>query len=80
MPPAHKKGEHCRDQAAECATAATVATLADVREAYLNLEQGWIELASEFDEMPELPVTSSAGGNRSQQISTPVRRASRMRR
>jgi hypothetical protein len=62
MPQTREKGGHCRGQAAECATAATAAALWEIREAYLNLEQGWMELAREFEEMPELPAASSDGG------------------
>jgi hypothetical protein len=38
---------YCRRQAAECARKALEATLAEVREAYVNLEQGWLQLAPE---------------------------------
>ena len=49
MPRAHKHGEYCRGQAAHCAHAASDGVLPDVREAYRNLEQGWLQLALEFD-------------------------------
>jgi hypothetical protein len=38
---------YCHRQAAECARAALEATLAEVREAYVSLEQGWLHLAPE---------------------------------
>jgi hypothetical protein len=40
----------CRKQAAECAAAATATVLAEVKEAYLNLEQGWLQLAPEIQQ------------------------------
>jgi hypothetical protein len=40
---------YCRKQAAECAAAATATALAEVKEAYLNLEQGWLQLAPEIE-------------------------------
>ena len=58
MPHSREKNEYCREQAAECASAATASVLADVKEAYLNLEQGWLQLAHEFEEMPKAPVAS----------------------
>jgi hypothetical protein len=36
---------YCRQQAAECALAATTAILGEVRQAYLNMEQAWLQLA-----------------------------------
>ena len=36
---AAKRTEYCRQQAAECALAATAAILGEVRQAYLNIEQ-----------------------------------------
>jgi hypothetical protein len=35
---------YCRRQAAECARRALEAMLAEVREAYVDLEQGWLQL------------------------------------
>jgi hypothetical protein len=61
MPRPRGKNEYCREQAAECASAATATVLADVKEAYLNLEQGWLQLAHEFEEMPKSPITSDSG-------------------
>jgi hypothetical protein len=39
----------CRKQAAECASAARATTLPEVREAYLNMEQAWLRLAPDID-------------------------------
>jgi hypothetical protein len=36
---------YCHQQAAECASAATTAILGEVRQAYLNIEQAWLQLA-----------------------------------
>jgi hypothetical protein len=49
MPRAHKDGDYCRGQAAHCAHAASDRVLPDVKEAYRNLEQGWLQLALEFE-------------------------------
>jgi len=78
MPHTREKGEYCRGQAAECATAATATTLSEIREAYLNLEHGWMELAREFEEMPELP--GAARDNMTVERSEPRRKASQVRR
>jgi hypothetical protein len=50
MPRSSERTEHCRKQAAECAAAATATALAEVKEAYLNLEQGWLKLAPEIEQ------------------------------
>jgi hypothetical protein len=55
-------GAYCRHQAAECSRKALEATLAEVREAYVNLEQGWLRLAPETNENVEASVES--GGRR----------------
>lgn len=41
--------EYCRLQAAECASAAAITSLPEVREAYLNMERAWLELAPGMD-------------------------------
>jgi hypothetical protein len=74
MPHPRGKNEYCREQAAECASAATATVLADIKEAYLNLEQGWLQLAHEFEEMPKSPITSEHGHK--DQSSKPAQRAS----
>jgi hypothetical protein len=45
MPHNDERSQYCRQQAAECAAAAAAATVAHVREAYLNMEQAWLGLA-----------------------------------
>jgi hypothetical protein len=55
---------YCRRQAAECARRALQATLAEVREAYVNLEQGWLQLA------PETSDNQSAEVRRSRRITS----------
>ncbi len=50
---------HCRREAAECGRRALKATLAEVREAYVNLEQGWLRLAPETSDNQE---SSAEGG------------------
>jgi len=40
---------YCRQQAAESALAATTAVLVEIREAYLNIEQAWLQLAPDVD-------------------------------
>jgi hypothetical protein len=44
-----KRTTYCRQQAAECALAATTAILGEVRQAYLNIEQAWLQLAPDID-------------------------------
>jgi hypothetical protein len=40
---------YCRQQAAACALAATTAILGEVRQAYLNIEQAWLQLAPDIN-------------------------------
>ena len=47
--PADKRTAHCHEQAAKCALAATTAILDEVRQAYLNIEQAWLQLAPDID-------------------------------
>jgi hypothetical protein len=49
MPRSIEWAECCHQQAAECASAATTATLSEARKDYLNIEQAWLRLASESD-------------------------------
>jgi hypothetical protein len=46
---AGKRTAYCRQQAAECAIAATTAILDEARQAYLNIEQAWLQLAPEIN-------------------------------
>jgi hypothetical protein len=49
MPRPNERTDHCRAQAAKCASAAAATAIMDVREAYLNLEQGWLQLVPEIE-------------------------------
>ncbi len=54
MPTPRRRTDYCTKQAADCARAAVAATIAEIREAYLNLEQGWLRLAPQASEsLPE---------------------------
>jgi hypothetical protein len=53
---------YCRRQAAECSRRALEATLAEVREAYVNLEQGWLRLAPETSD--DQKTSAEAGPTR----------------
>ncbi len=46
---ADKRTAHCREQAAECALGATTAMRSEIKEAYLHIEQAWLQLAPEID-------------------------------
>jgi hypothetical protein len=50
VPRSSERTAFCRKQAAECAAAAAAAVLAEVKEAYLNLEQGWLQLVPEIEQ------------------------------
>jgi|GEM_PF-6907245 hypothetical protein len=52
MPRTSERTEYCRQQALECAAAAAATTIANIREAYLNLEQGWVGLAPDIADSP----------------------------
>jgi hypothetical protein len=52
MARADQRKAYCRRQAADCATAASTTLVADVKEAYLNLEQGWLQLAADAEDRP----------------------------
>jgi hypothetical protein len=55
---AGKRTTYCRQQAAECALAATTAILGEVRQAYLNIEQAWLQLAPDINRVsrPAHPI------------------------
>jgi len=57
MPRHTERTTYCRQQAVECARAASDSIIAEVKEAYLNLEQGWLKLAPELADSPP-PSTS----------------------
>jgi hypothetical protein len=45
MPSKFIRTDYCLDQASQCSKAATEASAAELKEAYANLEQGWLRLA-----------------------------------
>ena len=45
MPRQANRTVYCQQQANECAMAASGTLIAEVKDAYLNLEQGWLQLA-----------------------------------
>jgi len=51
------RSDYCRQQAANCANRARNTALADVKDAYLQLEQAWLQLIPDFGPMP----TSTSG-------------------
>jgi hypothetical protein len=65
-PRADKRATYCHQQAAECALAATTVVSGEIKEAYLNIERAWLQLAPEMTagEKVELlcwlPKTSSS--------------------
>ena len=48
-PRADKRTTYCHQQAAECALAATTVVSGEIKEAYLNIERAWLQLAPEID-------------------------------
>jgi hypothetical protein len=60
MPRNPDRTAYCNTQAANCATAATVATVPEIREAYLNIEQAWLQLAPKPEDKPP-PVKMKIG-------------------
>lgn len=46
-----KRVQYCRQQASECMTAAEATVIAEVREAYLQLAEGWRRLAPKAAEV-----------------------------
>lgn len=49
MPRTKDRKSYCQQQAAECASAANITNLSEIREAYLNMEQAWLQLAPDID-------------------------------
>jgi hypothetical protein len=47
---------YCRQQAAECASAAAKTSLPEAREAYLNMERAWLELAPDVKSNEKLAI------------------------
>ena len=48
-PRADRRATYCHQQAAECALAATTVVSGEIKEAYLNIERAWLQLAPEID-------------------------------
>jgi hypothetical protein len=63
MPRSSQRTEYCQKQAAECAAAASAAAMLDVKEAYLNLEQGWLQLAPEIDQPRPYSLVRESSNN-----------------
>jgi hypothetical protein len=55
MPRANDRTAYCRQQAAECASAAATTTLLEVKEAYLNMERAWLQLAPDVASNQTIP-------------------------
>lgn len=49
MPRTKDRKSYCQQQAVECASAANATNLSEIREAYLNMEQAWLQLAPDID-------------------------------
>jgi hypothetical protein len=60
MPRSTTRTAYCHQQAAECASAATTTAVAEIREAYLNMQQAWLQLAPDVESnQPSLSVAQS---------------------
>ena len=55
MPRTKDRKSYCQQQAAECASAANTTNLSEIREAYLNMEQAWLQLAPDIDSNQTFP-------------------------
>lgn len=55
----HNRTKFCHQQAAECAAAATHTALPEVREAYLNIAQAWLQLAPDVASNQPIPERPS---------------------
>jgi hypothetical protein len=56
MPRLPQRTEYCRQQAQDCASRATTTNLPELRDAYLQLEMGWLQLVPEFDPVPNISI------------------------
>ncbi len=54
MKDSEEKNEYRHRQAAACHTAATASGVAEVRQAFLNLEQGWLQLIGAAPETSDI--------------------------
>lgn len=55
MPSANRQSAYYAQQAAQCAAAASTTTSPEVKQAYLDLEQGWRHLFPEVADRPGAP-------------------------
>jgi hypothetical protein len=59
-----KRTEYYRQQASACAAAAVTTDIAEIKQAYLELEQGWLCLTPKRKEgLDELPEAQRSDGN-----------------
>jgi hypothetical protein len=47
MPHHIQRSDYCTKQAADCATAASATTIAEIKNAYVSLQEGWLYLAAD---------------------------------
>jgi hypothetical protein len=52
MPRPLERSQYCRQQAQDCASRATTTNLPELKDAYLQLELGWLQLVPDFDPVP----------------------------
>jgi hypothetical protein len=64
-----KQTAYYRRQAYACATAASATAIAEVKEAYLNLEQGWLCLAPKVEERLANPKSGCASESAFRELS-----------
>ena len=77
MPRTIGRAAYCRQQAAECAAAATATALSEVKEAYLNLEQAWLKLAPEIEGRQIFSINPGPGqGDQEPKSGQPIQRRS----
>jgi hypothetical protein len=55
-----RQNAYYAEQAAQCAAAALVTTVAEIKQAYLDLEQGWRHLFPEAAEGRDVPSVDSS--------------------
>jgi hypothetical protein len=63
MPRNPDRTAYCNTQAANCAAAAAVVTVPEFREAYLQMEEAWRQLAPELEDRPP-PAKMAIGQKR----------------
>jgi hypothetical protein len=72
MPNQDARTAYFLNQATQCAKAASAASVAELRQAYANLEQGWLQLVpqrpeGERSDQAPTPTKSRRPGSRSRQ-------------